>query len=194
MLGEGHFAEGNHDAAIRAFEKALSTQADLPKARYNLGLALDSRGPTDAARAAFEEALRLRPRSPEVEYALANLLARRGDTAGLSSTTLRRFVNGRSMSRPGTTSRTLMPRRGVSPKQPLSWTKPYGSTRRMWKRTTIWRGYSRCKAKPRSAQPCPASGEDQARSCGGAVQPCAFAAGDRRDGGGIQRISSVDRD
>ena len=82
VLGEGHFAEGNHDAAIRAFEKAVSAHADLPRARYNLGLALDIASRFDEARAAFEESLRLRPRSPEVEYALANLLARRGDTAG----------------------------------------------------------------------------------------------------------------
>jgi predicted CXXCH cytochrome family protein len=78
ILGEGYFAEGKANSAVRMFERAIAQEPALVKARYNLGKAFEAVDRFAQARAAFERALALQPDFAEAEYALANLLVKTG--------------------------------------------------------------------------------------------------------------------
>ncbi|HYI93778.1 MAG TPA: tetratricopeptide repeat protein, partial [Bryobacteraceae bacterium] len=78
VLAEGYFAEKKYNEAIIAFERALSKDPGLSKARYNLAEALAAASRIDQARATFEQTGDI----PEAKYALGNLLRRSGDLAG----------------------------------------------------------------------------------------------------------------
>ena len=69
------FATDLHDVFRRATEKDPS----LPKARYNLGQALEAAGRLEEARPEYEQAIRMRAPFPEAHYALANVLRKLGE-------------------------------------------------------------------------------------------------------------------
>ncbi len=58
--------DNNKDAALTAARSAVSQNAELPEARYQLGLVLDARGDNPGAAAAFAKAAEL---SPQMAYA-----------------------------------------------------------------------------------------------------------------------------
>src|SRR5262249_12362021 len=80
VLGEGYLEEGDTNAAIRMFERAVEKDAKAAKMRYNLAQALEAAGRSAEAQARCDEALRIRSPFPEAEYALANLLMKTGQT------------------------------------------------------------------------------------------------------------------
>jgi Flp pilus assembly protein TadD len=71
-LGWVRLKRGEIEAAIAAFEKALTQQPELSTVRYHLGLALVQRGDEEAAGQAFRAALDAGP-FPESEAARREL-------------------------------------------------------------------------------------------------------------------------
>lgn len=68
--GEGHFAAGDAQGALRLFVEALELDPEDPLVHNNIGVALHALGDVARAREAFERALRL---APALEDARANL-------------------------------------------------------------------------------------------------------------------------
>jgi tetratricopeptide (TPR) repeat protein len=79
--GNAHEADGDDDAALIAYEKALQSDPALAAAHTNLGNLLFRRGARGEAREHYETALRLDPEQPEARYNLGNLLDELGEAA-----------------------------------------------------------------------------------------------------------------
>ena len=69
-LGAFHYARGDVESALPAFEKALSLAPDLPEAYNNLGLIYAQQGEHEQAIAAFRRALELEPGIATAEHNL----------------------------------------------------------------------------------------------------------------------------
>ena len=65
--GINHFQQGHWDVAQEHFKKAVSANADLPEAHYNLALALDKLGNHGEATNHFKMALSLAPDDPRIK-------------------------------------------------------------------------------------------------------------------------------
>jgi protein O-mannosyl-transferase len=72
--------QGDVDAAIIQYRKALEIRPDFKEARVNLGGALASRGQIDAAIGHYQKVLEINPRNAESHYNLGVVLAGRGET------------------------------------------------------------------------------------------------------------------
>lgn len=70
--------DGRAEEAVTHFERALRSKADLPEARYNLGLAAHRAGRLDEAMGHYRAALGLSPERAEVHNNLGDVLRRLG--------------------------------------------------------------------------------------------------------------------
>jgi protein O-mannosyl-transferase len=78
-LGKTLLDQGDADAAIVHFQKAIAIDPGLPKAHDNLGLALASKGEADAAIEEYQKALAINPDMAKANDVLGVALLRRGD-------------------------------------------------------------------------------------------------------------------
>lgn len=74
--------QGQIDAAIEEYRRALAIRSDLSQTYMNLGLLLAGKGDLPGARSAFENAVRYEPIFPGAIVNLGNVLYRMGDRAG----------------------------------------------------------------------------------------------------------------
>jgi len=81
-LGECYIELKRYDDAERSLREALSAQADVPMAHYDLGLIFEARGGTANAMAEYEAEIARKPNTYQAHFNLAKLLegaGRRGD-------------------------------------------------------------------------------------------------------------------
>src|SRR2546422_62253 len=76
--GTKSLEEGNVDAAIEHYQKAVALNPEDEDAHYNLGLAYARKGDARAAEEQYREALRIYPEYSEAHNNLGNLLAAQG--------------------------------------------------------------------------------------------------------------------
>ncbi|HVV71040.1 MAG TPA: tetratricopeptide repeat protein, partial [Verrucomicrobiae bacterium] len=81
-LGNDFLDEGNLDAAIGDFHKALQINPRYAKAHYNLGVALERTGQTGKAIEEYQAALQIMPNMPGAHNNLGNALFAAGDANG----------------------------------------------------------------------------------------------------------------
>jgi Flp pilus assembly protein TadD len=65
--GVGHYKQGHWDVATDWFKKAVTADANLAEAHYNLALSLDKMGKHEDATAAFKKAADLAPANPAIK-------------------------------------------------------------------------------------------------------------------------------
>jgi Flp pilus assembly protein TadD len=65
--GVGHYRQGHWDVAEGHFRKAITADANLAEAHYNLGLTLDKMGKHEEATASFKKAVQLAPTNPAIK-------------------------------------------------------------------------------------------------------------------------------
>ena len=85
-MGNAFKQQGDLEAAIASYNKALDIDPDFAEGYNNRGSTLKDQGKLDAAIASYQEALSLRPNYAEAHYNVANILKEKGDlTAAIAS-------------------------------------------------------------------------------------------------------------
>ena len=90
ILGAANHSLGNLDAAVEAFQKALSIMPNYSDAYSNMGVTLEEQGKLDEAIAAYSKALSIKPDYAEAHINIGNVLKKQGklDEAIEAATTL----------------------------------------------------------------------------------------------------------
>ena len=79
LKGEQALQTGDLEAAVEAFEGAVTQAPDSVRARVNLGISLSQLGDTDNAVKVIKQGLMLEPENTNAAYNLAMVLRKRGD-------------------------------------------------------------------------------------------------------------------